>query len=516
MQLKDETSYRSLSEDNDFQTVDLTKEKTDSQARTFVDEIDELADNRVHPARNPFIRLALGGGVLAFLLGFGIITHLGGRNEPVAEENTEESVESVEENITTEQQLENDRLRSELALLEQQIELANMERDPITATDSSPANSTPTATSRTPETTPSQVRNRPPTRSTTTASRPVSTVPPRPQQRTVPQPQRIITRTVSTPSTPPPIATSSRSAASAPNYIPQDPNEAWLAASKAGVMGVMPVENAASVTDTNTEVAIAPAQPEYYLKGQTVSDASQDEFDVEYSDFREEYADETSVSFRGDVPGLLSTDNGQPGQIILGTEVEAVVVNPITWLDDEAQFVISTTEDVVDATGNTVIPADSLVFVQPVEVNEDNGHARLAVVGFNVNGETFPVDYRTIDIYGEGGDPLIADRYGDIGGDIARNDIEMFAIGALAGIGEELTRPDSQTISTGTFGSTIATDNGDRNILGAILAGGADQLTDRMGSRNDERLNDIRSREDIFFLDQGKKVSLYFNEEMFL
>ena len=87
----------------------------------------------------------------------------------------------------------------------------------------------------------------------------------------------------------------------------------------------------------------------------------------------------------------------------------------------------------------------------------------------------------------------------------------MFAVGALGGIGRVLTRPNSQVITTGTFGATSSTDFGDPNILGAILAGGTEQLTERMAERNAERLAELRSRQDIFYLPEGTEVQFYVN-----
>ncbi|NJM98897.1 MAG: hypothetical protein HC800_18635, partial [Phormidesmis sp. RL_2_1] len=122
------------------------------------------------------------------------------------------------------------------------------------------------------------------------------------------------------------------------------------------------------------------------------------------------------------------------------------------------------------------------------------------------------LDYRTISVTGANGDPLIADRYGDVGGEYASNDVEMFLIGAIGSIGRELTKPNSQTITNSNFGSTTNTDYGDRNILGAILAGGTEELVDRMGDRNDDRLAEIAQRENIMYIPRGTQVSIYINQ----
>ena len=276
-----------------------------------------------------------------------------------------------------------------------------------------------------------------------------------------------------------------------------------------GVIGTMPnVEDEVQPVSQNEPVESVEFQPEYYLKSQSVT--SPKPFSTSFADYQEVDVEVVAQS----IPGLRS--NSEPAAIALGTAAKGVVSTPISWLDDGAQYIITLTEDVVDTSGYVAIPSGSLVIVQSMQVDPSTGYAKLAVVGLSMDGEIIPVDFRTMDIYGRNGDPLIAERYGDVGGDIAANDAEMFAIGALGGVGRVLTRPDSQVITTGTFGSTVSTNNGDRNILGAILDGGTQELIGRMGDRNDQRLAEIRSRPDIFYLKEGTEVVFYINEELSL
>lgn len=215
----------------------------------------------------------------------------------------------------------------------------------------------------------------------------------------------------------------------------------------------------------------------------------------------------------GQIPGLIYQGEAP---IPLGAAAKGRVVTPISWIESGRQFLIQLEEDLLDAADRVAVPAGAFAIVQPVSVESDSGYARLAVVGLSIDDQLVTVDYQTVSINGPAGDLLIAQRYGDIGSEIAVNDFEQFAIGALGGIGEVLTRPDSQTLSTGTLGSVVSTRNGAPSILGGILQGGTEQLSERMAERNDERLGELRERADIFYLPKDFEVQLYVNQEFIL
>ena len=266
----------------------------------------------------------------------------------------------------------------------------------------------------------------------------------------------------------------------------------------------MPGMQPQATTVTQEGGAVA-SETEYRLRSEQISS------DIKSAEY-EEASYESSPGSEA-IPGLMYSG---PAYIPVGRAVEATVVTPISWLNSDDQFMIQLDEDVLDDNDDVAIPAGSYVIVQPMSVDEGSGVGQLAAVGLSINDQITPIDYSLVTIRGEAGSPLLADRFGDVGSDIAANDVELFAIGALGGIGNILTRPNSQTTVNGVLSSSSSTEFGDRNILGAILQGGTEQIADRMANRNDERLNDLRSRGPIFYLGEGKKLQFYVNSGFFL
>lgn len=217
-------------------------------------------------------------------------------------------------------------------------------------------------------------------------------------------------------------------------------------------------------------------------------------------------------SYEEPIPGFHAES---PDLIPLGTYASAQVTSHIVWgMGDNRQYTIQLTEDVYTNTNQVAIPTGASLIVVPGALNESNGLAELAVVGISVNGQSFPVDYGVISVNAKDGNPLIAKNYGNTGRDIARNDFEMVAIGALAGIGQELIRPDTETTTTSAFGATTSRSGNGGNILGGALAGASEQLADRMSDRNDRRLDDIQNREPVWYIPAGEEIEIVFNQDM--
>ncbi|EDX82541.1 hypothetical protein S7335_1245 [Synechococcus sp. PCC 7335] len=498
--IQDETEL-GLVERTNFQSFESSFSDDESiNNDDYISQEEDLEDDSIPLSRNPYFRLGIGGalfmGVVTFVLFLG-----GGQETQVVEETNEAETseltlgEEGSEAFSQSQADEIDALNAEVALLEQEQRLAEVDRSneiEIAPTEGSKETEDDATSPVAPTRPVSAIRTTAPP-VPRPAPRPVA--PPRPTPRPAPRPApRISAPARSTPSV-----------AAAPPSVsatePVDPQAAWFSASNAGVFGHMPALEAIE------EVAVTPAesiqQPQYQLQN-----AASFETDEVVDSYHAEMSRIPTSTRTSNIPGLI-----HPGTSIIpmGQKASATVTTPISWLGEGNQYMIALDEDVLDASGAVAIPTGSSVVVQPVSIDEGSGYAELAAVGLMVDGAVFPVDYQNVSIHGEGGNPLIAKRFGDIGGDIAANDFEMFAIGALGGIGEILTRPDSQVITNGAFGSSSSTEFGDRNLLGAVLDGGSQQLVGRMGDRNQFRLDELRSRDDIFYLAEGTPVQFYVN-----
>lgn len=487
----DTAQYSGLADRTNFQSFDASTIEAGSADYSYQEE-EDLSDTSVPLWKNPFFIVTIAGCVFgSCLLGLLLFGRSGPELEIVEEPGESETTEltlgaSGTTSLDAAGTAEVDQLRSEIALLEQRERLAEVDRTPKPALSSE-------LTETIPASSPSPSSPTAPVSAVRTAPRPVPRPAASPVSRPAPRPV-----SVAPPPRPAPVAVPPRTVPVASEPI--EPQAAWYAASNAGVFGQMPAVE--PVGAASIQPVAAERQPQYSLQNVASFEIAQEPF------YPSQPRERTSR-----VPGL--TYSG-PSVIPMGQWASAVVVTPITWLSEGDQFLISLEESLLDAGGRIAIPEGSSVVVQPVTVDESSGFAELAAVGLMIEGEVIPVDYQTISIKGSGGDPLIAQRYGDIGRDIASNDLEMFAIGAFGGVGEILTRPDSQTITNGAFGGSASTEYGDRNILGAVLSGGAEQLVGRMGERNQSRLDELRSRDQIFYLAEGTSVQFYVNSSFSL
>ena len=85
--IQDDTDIGLLERTN-FQSIDtVDPDKVDS----FVDEVEAIDRDKVHLARNPWVRIGAGLTLAFFALGFGLMSSLNNRKSQVAEvEKTEE------------------------------------------------------------------------------------------------------------------------------------------------------------------------------------------------------------------------------------------------------------------------------------------------------------------------------------------------------------------------------------------------------------------------------------------
>ncbi|MEO1349087.1 MAG: hypothetical protein AAFW84_09855 [Cyanobacteria bacterium J06635_15] len=521
--IKDDTQLTNLADETGFQSFDRTDPDAVEQ---FADELrgHDLEKRTIY--QNPYFKVGIGISVAFFILGFGFLLSLGENSKKQTTEEPEVeatdltlSLEDGQESSTIARNpsdAEVDALQSELALLRQQLELAQVDRNDQLGVEGQPPGQSRQstqpdsfATATTPTPTPSSVA-RPPT-----AVRPstASTTPPR--QTTPAAPSRTVRPSATAAprqparATPAPVAPTTAQ----PRFSDRgeeeslNPNEQWYAVSHSGVHGIVPFnepEEIAQAEPVSAGVAaeVAPAGPQYQLKGEGASPVGQ-------------LASNTQPATA--IPGLVNTSpDAVSNQVLMGQRARGRVSTAIAWLNPEAQYLIELEDDIAYRNNTVAIPAGSYIVVQPVAVNSDNGYAELAVVGMMIDGQPIPISYGLINVNGEDGEPLIAERYGDIGGAIARSDIELFVVGALANVGEVLNRPEQQSTSTGPFGGTQQTVNGDANVFGAVLEGGAEQIADRMEDRNDDRYDEIRDREQIFFLEEGYEVEIYINQEFSL
>ena len=544
--LTDDTGL-SLTETLNFQQVSHTD---DQAVQDFLDG-DETANSphKLPASRNPIIRLTVGAMLVAFGVGFMLMLAIISRKPEMAEAPADIEAEAGDGDLTLSltdnpreasaiapEDMTTDQMKSEIALLEQRVAIAQLEdpgvpassrvqsrtaaarttsarNTPTTDGATSSLSSSPTATPVASRPTPAPTVVRPVIRQPT--PRPATVITPRPAPRSTVQP---VVR-----SAPPTSSASSLRPPSSPiptfaTSEPVDPQEQWQLIANAGTIGVAPVPtqdvapNEVVTEDAITPVESAPA--EYSLKGSTQVEPAVEliSYEVTYPSEKETYKEPTSE--KSSIPGLHDQQMPQMSHIPIGTSAMAVTPHAITWgMSQEAQFIIELSSDLLDASGNVALAAGDRLIVQAGQLDPNSGMAELVVVGVSRDGLTQPVDYRSFMVAAADGGALMAESNINDSGTM-RNDIGRFAIGVLGSVGRELTKPNSQTIVNSAYGSTTSTNNGGRNITGAILADGTDSIIERMDERNENRLNELENRQPVWEIPGGTELMILVNQEI--
>jgi hypothetical protein len=129
--------------------------------------------------------------------------------------------------------------------------------------------------------------------------------------------------------------------------------------------------------------------------------------------------------------------------------------------------------------------------------------ATLDAVAAVVGGTEIPLPAGAIAIRSSGGEPLLAEQYGDPGGEIAVMDAGLAIFGGIARAAEILNRPDEETfISSSGFGSSRSRSSrsGDRNVLAAALQGSFETLREVVGDRQAAAIEEILSRPQVWYI----------------
>lgn len=172
-------------------------------------------------------------------------------------------------------------------------------------------------------------------------------------------------------------------------------------------------------------------------------------------------------------------------------------------------------EDLRDNYGQVAIPSGTMFAVELASV--DGGSYAVASVRAIIKDNTeYPISAGAISVKGEGGRPLIAQRFQDRGGEIARNDLFGGAVSALGKVGEIMNQPDSEEEISDEFTGRIRrrSSGNQRNLTGALLSGFFGQVNQNISQRNQRASQEILSRPNAWFIPQGTKVTFNVNRSL--
>ena len=216
-------------------------------------------------------------------------------------------------------------------------------------------------------------------------------------------------------------------------------------------------------------------------------------------------------------------------QLQVGKSVDGKLLTPLIWSKHQSKnsfqqsknksksenFVIELEQPLNTRDGFVVLPKGSQVVAQINNVNQ-GGLVELQATQVLINGQEYILPPSAIAIRGNSGKPLVASRFNSKKGKIARRDAQTFAVGSLAKVGKVLNQPKEQEISTSSgFGGTNSFSSVRRsreNILGAVLEGGFEPLTQQIIKRNQQALQELQKRGDVWYVKAGTEVQVFVNE----
>jgi hypothetical protein len=216
-------------------------------------------------------------------------------------------------------------------------------------------------------------------------------------------------------------------------------------------------------------------------------------------------------------------------QLQVGESVDGKLLTPLIWSKHQSKnyfqqsknksksenFVIELEQPLNTQDGFVVLPKGSQVVAQINHVNQ-GGLVELQATRVVIDGKEYILPPNAIAIRGDGGKPLVASRLNSKKGEIARRDAQTFAVGSLAKVGKVLNQPKEEQISTGSgFGGTNSFSSirrGRENILGAVLEGGFEPLTQQILKRNQQALQELQRQGDVWYVNAGTNVQVFVNQ----
>ncbi|MBD2535815.1 TrbI/VirB10 family protein [Nostoc flagelliforme FACHB-838] len=413
--------------------------------------------------------------------------------------------------------------RAKLALSDQEDELGRINKNKFDQP-------TPVPVSVDQKVVPSNPPSNPP--SPRPAPRTVQNTQPRRVTQTAPQPRRTYTQ--------PPTRTSfsPRSSISARTLTPLDPLEQLNKLRGIGSYGKI----AYAETSTSKQSSLDPAQSQAIQNqpNEQNEQTNTNNFDPttpqNSSDSIEKLRPRWQATSKVNKITLANNYLPQESQIIQGKQTRyltvgsfatGVIVTPLvqttvngsgktqTPTSNNTKSIAKLQEDLRDNYGQVAIPSGSLLAVELASV--DGGSYAVASVRAIIKDNTeYPISAGTISVTGVGGRPLIARRFQDRGGEIARSDLFGGAVSALGKVGEIMNQPDSEEeiLDESTGRIRRRSSGNQRNLTGALMSGFFGNISQNLSQRNQRTTQEVTSRPNTWFIPQGTKVTFNVNRSL--
>lgn len=217
----------------------------------------------------------------------------------------------------------------------------------------------------------------------------------------------------------------------------------------------------------------------------------------------------------------------QTRYLTVGSFATGVIVTPLvqttvnssgktqTPTSNNTKSIARLQEDLRDNYGQVAIPSGTLLTVELASV--DGGSYAVASVRAIIKDNTeYPIGAGAISVTGEGGRPLIARKFQDRGGEIARSDLFGGAVSALGKVGEIMNQPDSEEeiLDESTGRIRRRSSGNQRNLTGALMSGFFGNISQNLSQRNQRTTQEITSRPNTWYIQAGTKVTITVNRSL--
>jgi hypothetical protein len=228
--------------------------------------------------------------------------------------------------------------------------------------------------------------------------------------------------------------------------------------------------------------------------------------------------DTDQTRYEADAAAILSGVPSHVVSILAGARAAGTLSTPVVWAQDldnaqqPQRFGLQLTEPILAADGTVALPAGTQMVTQ-VNTISGSGLVELSVIAIVMPTATgnrvVSVPAGAVLIQGAQGNPLMAEEYNHDAGRLHSLDASVALMGALGKVGEILNRPTSQTSTGSVFYSASTTTNPPPNILGAVLEGGFDALHDQVSDRQQQEIEAILSRPNVWYVPAGQSVQVF-------
>jgi hypothetical protein len=204
-------------------------------------------------------------------------------------------------------------------------------------------------------------------------------------------------------------------------------------------------------------------------------------------------------------PNISQTRSSR--KIIAGQNRAVSLISPMQILANEQgqEVLIQVDEGFVDSAGGISIPAGTRIIADVTVAS--NGLLRITTAKALINNDEISISTGSLILTGTNNAPVFAQlkQFGQ--DEIGRRDMQTFLAGAVQGIGDVLTQPDTQT-QIAANGTAISSTTNKRDYIGGILKGGGTPILQQWAQRNQAEVQRLEGATRLWHLPVGFKMSL--------